>query len=213
MLYIISKMDIWTGEIRSVIWNKKYPSIDGNEWTPEQRFSVALENTTLSEMELTDSSQRMQVFIERVKEWWSLFIQAQKMKITESRRADKELREARIRLRELEKEFIRKDKTLSEDYCSDQQDCHFRLWACTSIGIKTPKRLKKHHKRMFLQHHFCAIWTELTIKLDGSDWFRVWMAVFCSVSLKMDATSPLRLSAAPPHPASGSCIRTSSARR
>ncbi len=26
------------------------------------------------------------------------------------------------------------------------------------------------------------------------------MAVFCSVSLKMDATSPLRLSAAPPHP-------------
>ncbi|EIQ15806.1 hypothetical protein SFK1770_1572 [Shigella flexneri K-1770] len=27
----------------------------------------------------------------------------------------------------------------------------------SSIGIKTPKRLKNTTKRMFLQHHFCSI--------------------------------------------------------
>ena len=32
------------------------------------------------------------------------------MKMTENRRADKELREAKTRLRELEKELLRKDK-------------------------------------------------------------------------------------------------------
>ena len=36
------------------------------------------------------------------------------MKMAESRRADKELREAKTRLRELEKELLRKDKALAE---------------------------------------------------------------------------------------------------
>ncbi|EHL2774288.1 hypothetical protein KCE64_005310 [Salmonella enterica subsp. enterica serovar Hvittingfoss] len=36
------------------------------------------------------------------------------MKLTENRRADKELREIRSRLRELEKELTRKDKALAE---------------------------------------------------------------------------------------------------
>lgn len=36
------------------------------------------------------------------------------MKLTENRRADKELRDIRSRLRELEKELTRKDKALAE---------------------------------------------------------------------------------------------------
>lgn len=40
---------------------------------------------------------------------------------------------------------------------------------------------------------------EMTIKLGGTDWYRVWMGLFCSVSLKMDVASPLRLSAALQH--------------
>lgn len=36
------------------------------------------------------------------------------MKMAESRRADKELREAKTQLRELEKELLRKDKALAE---------------------------------------------------------------------------------------------------
>ncbi|EPE3788637.1 hypothetical protein ACSIC9_004331 [Escherichia coli] len=94
--------------------NEKISSVDGNEWTPERRFSVVIETTTLSEMELADYCRRMGVFVEQVREWRAISIQAHEMKMAESRRADKELREAKTRLRELEKELLRKDKAMAE---------------------------------------------------------------------------------------------------
>ena len=65
-------------------------------------------------MELADYCRRMGLFVEQVKEWRAISIQAHEMKMAESRRADKELREAKTRLRELEKELLRKDKALAE---------------------------------------------------------------------------------------------------
>lgn len=94
--------------------NEKISSIDGNEWTPERRFSVVLETATLSEMELADYCRRMGLFVEQVKEWRMISIKAHEMKMTENLRADKALRETRSRLRELEKELLRKDKALAE---------------------------------------------------------------------------------------------------
>ncbi len=94
--------------------NEKISSVDGNEWTPERRFSVVIETATLSEMELADYCRRMGLFVEQVKEWRAISIQAHEMKMAESRRADKELRKAKTRLRELEKELLRKDKALAE---------------------------------------------------------------------------------------------------
>lgn len=94
--------------------NEKISSVDGNEWTPERRFSVVIETATLSEMELADYCRRMGLFVGQVKEWRAISIQAHEMKMAESRRADKELREAKTRLRELEKELLRKDKALAE---------------------------------------------------------------------------------------------------
>lgn len=90
--------------------NEKISSVDSDEWTPECRFSVVPETATLSEMELADYCRRMGLFVEQVKEWWVISIQAHEMKMTENRRADKALRETRSRLRELEKELLRKDK-------------------------------------------------------------------------------------------------------
>lgn len=94
--------------------NEKITSVDGEDWTPERRFSVVLETATLSEMELADYCRRMGLFVEQVKEWRVISIKAHEMKLTENRRADKELREIRGRLRELEKELTRKDKALAE---------------------------------------------------------------------------------------------------
>ncbi len=93
--------------------NEKISSVDGNEWTPEKRFSVVIETATLSKMELADYSRRMVLFIEQVEEWRVISIQTHEMKMAESRCADKELREAKTRLREQEKELLRKDKALS----------------------------------------------------------------------------------------------------
>ena len=94
--------------------NEKISSVDGNEWTSERRFFVVLETATLSEMELADYCRRMGVFVEQVKEWRAISIQANEMRMTESSRSDKELREARTRLRELEKRLLRKDKSQAE---------------------------------------------------------------------------------------------------
>ncbi|EMY2016024.1 transposase, partial [Salmonella enterica] len=56
----------------------------------------------------------MGLFVEQVKEWRVISIKAHEMKMTENRRADRELREAKSRLRDLEKELQRKDKALAE---------------------------------------------------------------------------------------------------
>lgn len=58
-------------------------------------------------MELADYCRRQGLFVEQVKEWRVISIKAHEMKLTENRRADKELRE-------LEKELTRKDKALAE---------------------------------------------------------------------------------------------------
>ncbi|EFC2030159.1 transposase, partial [Escherichia coli] len=42
-------------------------------------------------MELADYCRRMGLFVEQVKEWRAISIQAHEMKMAESRRADKEL--------------------------------------------------------------------------------------------------------------------------
>ncbi|EOX7805897.1 TPA: hypothetical protein ACHKMM_004925 [Escherichia coli] len=92
--------------------NEEISFVDGYELIPERRFPVLLEATTLSEMELADYCQIMSSFVEQVKELRAISIQAHEMK--ESRCADKELRKARIRLRKLEKELLRKDKAQAE---------------------------------------------------------------------------------------------------
>lgn len=94
--------------------NERISYVDGDEWPPERRFSVVLETASLSEMELADYCRHQGLFIEQVKEWRVISIKAHEMKLTENHRADKELREIRSRLRELEKELTRKDKALVE---------------------------------------------------------------------------------------------------
>ncbi|EAT4201454.1 transposase [Salmonella enterica subsp. enterica] len=65
-------------------------------------------------MEQADYYRRMGLFVEQIKEWRVISIQAHEMKMTENRRADKALRETRSRFLELEKELLRKDKALAE---------------------------------------------------------------------------------------------------
>lgn len=65
--------------------------MDGDEWTPERRFSVVLETASLSEMELADYCRRQGLFVEQVKEWRVISIKAHEIKLTENRRGDKDL--------------------------------------------------------------------------------------------------------------------------
>ncbi|HGY9376890.1 TPA: hypothetical protein ACNTX0_005235, partial [Escherichia coli] len=82
--------------------NEKITSVDVEDWTPERRFSVVLETATLSEMELADYCRRTGLFVEQVKEWRAISIQAHEKKLTENIRTDRALRDAKNKLRELE---------------------------------------------------------------------------------------------------------------
>ena len=63
--------------------NEKITSVDVEDWTPERRFSVVLETATLSEMELADYCRRTGLFVEQVKEWRAISIQAHEKKLIE----------------------------------------------------------------------------------------------------------------------------------
>ncbi|EGK3899255.1 hypothetical protein IPA88_004260 [Escherichia coli] len=56
--------------------NEKITSVDVEDWTPERRFSVVLATAMLFEMELADYCRRMELFVEQVKEWRAISIQA-----------------------------------------------------------------------------------------------------------------------------------------
>lgn len=64
----------------------------------------------MSEIELADYCRRMGLFVEQVKELRVISIQAHEMKTSR----DEVLCETLNRLRELEKEFLRKDKAMAE---------------------------------------------------------------------------------------------------
>ncbi|WP_253207996.1 transposase [Escherichia coli] len=54
-------------------------------------------------MELADYCRRTGLFVEQVKEWRAISIQAHEKKLTENIRTDRALRDAKNKLRELEK--------------------------------------------------------------------------------------------------------------
>lgn len=55
-------------------------------------------------MELADYCRRQGLFVEQVKDWRVISIKAHELKLTENRRADKELRDITSHLRKLEKD-------------------------------------------------------------------------------------------------------------
>lgn len=89
---------------------------NGNgDFSPEERFFIVLETATMSERELAEYCRQKGVFVEDVKNWKGLSIQAQVGKSEKNQHSEtKALREAKRKVKELEKELNRKDKALAE---------------------------------------------------------------------------------------------------
>ncbi|APG37948.1 TPA: hypothetical protein ACI7ID_004518 [Escherichia coli] len=93
---------------------EKITSVDVKDWIPKRRSSAVLETATRSEEELTDYCRSMGLLVKQVKEWRAISIQVDEKELTENIRADRVLRDAKNKLRELEKELQCKDKALAE---------------------------------------------------------------------------------------------------
>lgn len=83
-------------------------------WFPEQRFAVVIESAVMSEIELAEYCRHKRLFVEQVKEWRTVSLQAHEMKTWNNHKVDKIIKEYRQRIRELEKELARKEKALAE---------------------------------------------------------------------------------------------------
>lgn len=84
------------------------------ELSAEQRFSVVIETATMSERELAEYCRHRGLFVDEVKQWRVISIQAHETKPESSYKTNKALREERRKIKALEKELARKDKALAE---------------------------------------------------------------------------------------------------
>ena len=87
---------------------------NSDQWSPEEKFSVVLETSTLSEIELSEYCRTRGLYPEQVKAWRQACI-AGNMTSTEMKKQSSAERNAdKKRIRKLEKELNRKEKALAE---------------------------------------------------------------------------------------------------
>ncbi|PHM30176.1 conserved hypothetical protein [Xenorhabdus innexi] len=86
-----------------------------NNLSAGQRFAVVIETATMSERELAEYCRQKGLFVDDVKQWRIISIQAHETKPTEGHyKINKELQEERRKIKALEKELARKEKALAE---------------------------------------------------------------------------------------------------
>jgi transposase len=87
---------------------------DNNDYSADQKFAAVIATALMSELELASYCREQGLFVEHVKSWKALSIDAHKIsrdnqyKLDTARRADKK------KIKSLEKELLRKDKALAE---------------------------------------------------------------------------------------------------
>lgn len=84
-------------------------------YSAKPRFFIVIETATMSERELTECCRSKGLFVYDVKAWRELSIKAQSAISTSiSHKENKQLRDKRRKVKALEKELARKEKTLAE---------------------------------------------------------------------------------------------------
>lgn len=108
----VSKTSIYT-------WLKARNNSSSNakptkKWTSEDKFHVVLETSTLTEQELASYCRRKGLYVKDVKTWRKQCIKANASNSKDPLKLEKELKEAKLRGKNLEKELSRKEKALAE---------------------------------------------------------------------------------------------------
>lgn len=88
--------------------NSNVKSMTKNSYTAEQRFSILLETTTLSEIQLSEYCRKKGLYPTQIKQWKQAFIQNDTKPVKTANSDDKK------RIKALEKELARKEKALAE---------------------------------------------------------------------------------------------------
>ena len=85
-----------------------------DRWRSEDKFLIVLETVSMNEAELAEYCRKKGLYIEEIKVWKNVCMQANGGIAEEASRLNKELKEKSKEFKSLEKELYRKEKALAE---------------------------------------------------------------------------------------------------
>lgn len=105
----------WRAELKEAgLLHKDENEEQNQNYTAEQIFSFVIETAMFSEHELAAYCREKGLYVEQIKKWKQLSIQAHQPQKETKHRQDTLRRADKKKIKELEKELIRKDKALAE---------------------------------------------------------------------------------------------------
>jgi DNA-binding transcriptional regulator YhcF (GntR family) len=104
----------WRKELVSEDLLKEDVEQKTENFTAEQIFSFVIETSTMTEHELAEYCRSKGLFVEKVKEWRTISIQAHQSKAENQYKQDSFRRSDKKKIKALEKELARKNQALAE---------------------------------------------------------------------------------------------------
>jgi transposase-like protein len=89
-------------------------STNSDKWSSQDKFLVVMETASMNEMELSKYCRSKGLYIEQVKEWRNVCMQANGGVAEEASRLNKEMKIKDKEIKSLEKDLQRKEKALAE---------------------------------------------------------------------------------------------------
>ena len=87
---------------------------NAEEWSSKDRFGVVLETAGLNEADLAEYCRRKGLFIEQITVWQQVCQEANAHTVERTHEQREQSKTDRRRIKQLEKELLRKDKALAE---------------------------------------------------------------------------------------------------
>lgn len=84
------------------------------EWSSKDKFGVVLETAHLNETELAEYCRSKGLFVEQIAGWREACQEANAQPVTRSREEREQSKSDRKRIKELERDLLRKEKALAE---------------------------------------------------------------------------------------------------
>lgn len=104
----------WRNKARSKGFAAPADGQEAERWSTQDKFLIVVETASLSEIELAEYCRTKGLFVEQVQAWRDACLQANGGVAQESARYQQELKQEKIRAKQLEKELQRKEAALAE---------------------------------------------------------------------------------------------------
>lgn len=104
----------WRQELISQGLLKEELKSETADYTAEQIFSFVIETSTMTEQKLAEYCRNKGLYVENVKKWRTISVQAHQTKAEKQYKQDSIRRADKKKIKALEKELARKDKALAE---------------------------------------------------------------------------------------------------